>query len=98
MKTDTFIGVVGGIAGFCTTFAFVPQVIKIWKHGGKDLSYGMLGLYLVGVLLWLIYGFLLHAAAIIATNGATLVLVTIATVLKAWTERKRPGRESVPLG
>ena len=45
--------VLGAIAGFCTTFAFVPQIVKIHKQGGRDLSYGMLAFYLVGVLLWL---------------------------------------------
>jgi uncharacterized protein with PQ loop repeat len=32
----------GALAGFCTTFAFVPQLLKIRKQGGRDLSYGML--------------------------------------------------------
>jgi hypothetical protein len=52
MTTDAWIVLLGSVGGFCTTFAFVPQLIKIWKQGGRDLSYGMLSLYLLGVLLW----------------------------------------------
>jgi MtN3 and saliva related transmembrane protein len=43
----------------------------------------MLFLYLTGVLLWLAYGLMLHAAAIIWANGATALLVAIAILLKA---------------
>ena len=78
----------GGVAGFCTTFAFVPQLVKICKQGGRDLSYGMLSLYLFGVLLWLAYGFLIHAQAVVLTNGATAILITAATILKAWKKRQ----------
>jgi MtN3 and saliva related transmembrane protein len=88
MTTDTWITVAGSLGGFCTTFAFVPQVFKIWKQGGRDLSYGMLALYLVGVILWLIYGILLRAQAVIITNVATAILITIATALKAWTAKR----------
>jgi len=88
MNTETVIVVLGTVAGFCTTFAFVPQVVKIWKQGGRDLSYGMLALYLFGVLLWLAYGMLVHAAAVTWTNAATAVLIAFATFSKAWTDRR----------
>ena len=74
---------VGALAGFCTTIAFVPQIIKIKKQGADDLSYPMLFLYLTGVLLWLVYGLILHAAAIIWANSITSFLVGVALALKA---------------
>ena len=95
MSTETIIVVLGTVAGFCTTFAFVPQVIKIWKQGGRDLSYGMLGLYLFGVILWLIYGLLVHAQAVVLTNFATAVLIGIATALKAWTAKRDEVKEGL---
>jgi MtN3 and saliva related transmembrane protein len=73
---------VGTIAAVCTTSAFIPQILKIRRQGGEDLSYPMLSIYLTGILLWLIYGLLLHAAAVIWANGATSFLVAIAIVLK----------------
>jgi MtN3 and saliva related transmembrane protein len=88
MTIATWIEVIGSVAGLCTTFAFVPQVLKIWKQGGRDLSYSMLGLYLTGVLLWLTYGLLLHAWAIIWANAATALLIVMATTLKAWKEKQ----------
>ena len=88
MTTGTWAGMLGVTAGTCTTLAFVPQVVKIWKQGGRDLSYGLLGLYLAGVLLWLAYGFLLRAPEIILANAATGLLVVLATGLKAWTDRR----------
>ena len=96
MRLEIWISVVGAAGGFCTTFAFVPQVVKIWKQGGRDLSYGMLALYLVGVSLWLAYGIMLNALAIILTNAATGTLIAFATILKAWTDRKYASRERLP--
>jgi MtN3 and saliva related transmembrane protein len=92
MKTSEWAAAIGLIAGFCTTIAFVPQVVKIWRQGGHDLSYGMLALYQFGVLLWLWYGFLLHSREIILANGATAILVGLATILKAATASKSRAR------
>jgi MtN3 and saliva related transmembrane protein len=77
------LGYIGGVAAVCTTGAFIPQILKIRRQGGGDLSYPMLFLYLTGILLWLAYGLLLHAAAIIWANGATALLVAVAILLKA---------------
>lgn len=82
------VELLGSVAGFCTTVAFVPQVIKIWKQGGHDLSYGMLSLYFAGILLWLIYGLIVSAPSIIIANVATGILIVLATGLKAWTAKR----------
>ncbi|MGB8542895.1 MAG: PQ-loop repeat-containing protein [Candidatus Acidiferrales bacterium] len=80
---------VGTLAAFCTTASFIPQIVKIRKQGGEDLSYPMLFLYLSGVLLWLVYGLLLHAAAIIWANAITSLLVALAVALKATSQPLR---------
>ncbi len=80
MSVTAYIGVV---AAFCTTVAFVPQIVKLRKQGGEDLSYSMLFLYLTGVLLWLAYGIRVHAAAVVWANTLTGMLVLISLVLKA---------------
>jgi MtN3 and saliva related transmembrane protein len=95
MSTEWVVGTVGAVAGFCTTIAFVPQVVKIWKQGARDLSYAMLAIYLLGVLLWLIYGLLLHSPAIIWTNTATALLIVFATASKAWKDRQATARGAV---
>ena len=52
------------------------QIVKIWKQGGRDVSYAMLTFFLVGVLLWFVYGVVVKAEAVIITNLATAVLIT----------------------
>jgi MtN3 and saliva related transmembrane protein len=82
------LATIGSAAAVCTTGAFIPQIIKIRRQGGEDLSYPMLFVYLTGTVLWFVYGLLLHAAAVIWANGATTVLVFVALVLKATHRRK----------
>ena len=74
---------IGTVAAFCTTVAFVPQIVKLRKQGGGDLSYQMLFLYLTGVLLWLVYGIRVHAVAVIWANALAGLMVLISIVLKA---------------
>jgi MtN3 and saliva related transmembrane protein len=78
----TLVDYIGTVAAVCTTTAFIPQILKIRRQGGQDLSFPMLSIYLTGILLWLIYGLLLHAAAVIWANAATSCLVAVALVLK----------------
>jgi MtN3 and saliva related transmembrane protein len=77
------VNYVGTLAAICTTTAFIPQILKIRRQGGDDLSYPMLFLYLTGILLWLAYGLLIHAAAVIWANAFTAILVGVAMVMKA---------------
>jgi hypothetical protein len=55
----------------------------------------MLGLYLFGVILWFCYGVLLHAQAVAITNFATMILIAIATALKAWTAKRDAIKQSL---
>jgi len=77
------IDLIGTIAAVCTTTAFIPQILKIRRQGGRDLSYPMLFLYLTGIILWLVYGLMIHAAAVIWANAATALLIAVALILKA---------------
>ena len=74
--------ILGAVAATCTTVAFVPQIQKILKTGGQDLSYPMLALYLTGVSLWLGYGLALGAGAVSWANGASILLVGVCISLK----------------
>jgi len=85
----SLLGLIGILAAFCTTVAFIPQIIKLRKQGGKDLSYPMLFLYLIGVILWLAYGLMLHAPAVIWANALAVLFVTICIVLKTFTKDSR---------
>ena len=74
---------IGTLAGVFTTIAFLPQVIKTWKtQSSSDISLLMFLLFSGGVLLWLIYGILLHAMPIIVANSITLALSVSILALK----------------
>jgi MtN3 and saliva related transmembrane protein len=65
----------GLVAGVLTTVSFLPQVFKIWRSkSASDLSFVMLLFLNTGVLLWLVYGFMIKDVAVIWTNAATLIL------------------------
>lgn len=72
MEIHTIIGLA---AGFCTTIAFIPQVLKTWKtKSAKDLSLGMYSIFCTGIVLWLTYGFMIDDLPIILTNIASMSL------------------------
>ena len=81
---------IGGAAAVCTTLSFVPQLVKIRRQGGRDLSYRVLLLYLMGLALWLVYGLRIQAIEVIAANvvGGTLVVAAIA--MKRRSQRQDP--------
>jgi len=65
----------GVVAGAFTTIAFLPQVLKTWRSkSAHDISLGMLAIFSVGLVLWLVYGMLIGAWPIIVANSVTLVL------------------------
>jgi MtN3 and saliva related transmembrane protein len=71
------IQLLGLAAGSLTTAAFLPQVLKTWKtRSAKDLSLGMFSLFCLGVLLWLVYGFIVNDIPVIAANLLTLMLAS----------------------
>ncbi len=74
---------VGLIAGSLTTISFVPQVVRIWqrKHA-EDISTSMFIIFIIGVALWLWYGFRLGAWPVIIANTITLGLASLILVLK----------------
>lgn len=72
MTSVTFIGLA---AAFCTTIAFLPQVIQTWRtRSTKDLSLSMFLVFTTGIFLWLVYGLILRDLPLIAANGTTFVL------------------------
>ena len=75
--------VIGSFAGVLTTIAFIPQLIKTWRSkSANDVSFGMFMLFSIGVLLWGIYGWEIHALPVLLTNIVTLILASSILVLK----------------
>jgi len=66
---------IGSIAAVLTTFAFLPQVIKVIKT--KDTESIALGMYLmqvVGIGLWLVHGLVIQDLPVISANSISLIL------------------------
>ena len=67
---------IGFIAAVCTTFAFLPQAIKVWKtKQTKDLSLRMYTVMFIGICLWFVYGLRINSLSIIIANIVTGFLV-----------------------
>ena len=74
---------VGFLAGFLTTVAFVPQVTKIWRErSARDLSLKTFIAFTIGIALWLLYGILEGRLPIIVWNGISLCLSAAILAMK----------------
>jgi MtN3 and saliva related transmembrane protein len=73
----------GFVAAFCTTAAFVPQLVRVLRlRSARDISLPTFLMFSVGVLLWLIYGVYTGSKPVIASNVVTLVLSVSILILK----------------
>jgi MtN3 and saliva related transmembrane protein len=73
----------GFIAAICTTSAFVPQALKVWRQRTTaDISSGMYVILIIGLAFWLSYGIVLGDWPIILANGVTLVLACSILIMK----------------
>jgi len=78
-----WIFTIGLIAAVVSTVAFIPQVRKSWlTRKTQDISLGSYILVVSGVLLWLIYGFLVKDFPLILANGITLIFTGWILILK----------------
>jgi MtN3 and saliva related transmembrane protein len=79
----------GFAAAFCTTVAFVPQLVRvIRRRSAKDVSLPTFLFFSIGVFMWLIYGIDINSRPVIASNCVTLVLAISIVVLKLRYDRE----------
>lgn len=75
--------IIGFIAAFLTTIAFIPQAYHSWKTRDlSGISLPMYSLFTTGVALWFIYGLFIHSMPVIVANAITLVFSGIVLILK----------------
>jgi MtN3 and saliva related transmembrane protein len=83
MILDFIIKYIGFFAAFCTTIAFLPQAIKVYKSKStKDISLYMFLIFTIGVFSWLIYGIIISDLPIILANAVTLILSLFILIYK----------------
>lgn len=82
---------VGGIAAICTTAAFVPQLIRVWRLKRADeISLVTYLIFSVGMAIWLVYGILIDSWPVILANAITLVIAGCILTLKIRWDRASP--------
>lgn len=78
----------GFVAAACTTFAFIPQVLLVWRERhAQGVSTGMYLIFMLGVALWLWYGLLIGSMPVVAANAVTLLLAGSVLCMKWRFER-----------
>ena len=78
-----YLEIIGLIAGICSTFSTLPQIIKIWnRRSAKDVSLSMFILSWIGTILWGIYGLLAHSLSLVIANIISFLLVSSIIVMK----------------
>ena len=77
--------IIGYAAAVAGTSIMIPQVIKSLKTKSvKDISLGMLGIYVINCILWIIYGFLIESYPVIVANAfaGSVVLFQLSLKIK----------------
>ena len=65
----------GYVAAACTTFAFLPQVVRVWRtRSARDISLAMYLVMVAGIALWILYGLRIHSSPLVAANAVSLRL------------------------
>lgn len=81
----------GFAAAVCTTSAFVPQVVMVWRQrGAPGISVGMYLMFIAGVAMWLGYGIALRSWPMTIANGLTLMLAISILCMKLYFELSAP--------
>jgi MtN3 and saliva related transmembrane protein len=79
----SFISVIGMIAAFLTTGAFVPQAVKtIRTKSTEDLSLATFSMMFTGTICWFAYGWLNDDVPIILANLIASFLTGTILILK----------------
>lgn len=72
MTPTTLLGLV---AGALTTFAGLPQLVRIVRTGrSADLSAAALASFTVGITLWLVYGIAIGELPVVLWNAVSLAI------------------------
>ncbi|MCU0430407.1 MAG: SemiSWEET transporter [Cytophagaceae bacterium] len=75
--------ILGYIAATCTTVAFLPQVLLIYKtRNTESISLLMFVIFTFGLALWGVYGILIHSVPVMVANGITILLAGYILIMK----------------
>jgi|HubBroStandDraft_1064217.scaffolds.fasta_scaffold00229_32 MtN3 and saliva related transmembrane protein len=73
----------GGVAAVCTTIAFAPQLIRVWRlRRADEISLATFALFSFGTVFWIAYGVLIASLPVILANVGILGLALAILGLK----------------
>lgn len=74
---------IGIIAAVFTTLSFIPQALQVIRtKNTADISLVMYSMFVLGVILWTVYGFIILDLSIILANSITCVLASVILMYK----------------
>lgn len=74
---------IGFIAAFLTSVSFIPQAIQVIKtKDTSGISLMMYSMFVLGVALWTIHGFIIKDLAVIIANIVTFIFAFIVLAYK----------------
>ncbi len=83
-----FVGVAGTVL---STLSLAPQVVRTWRtRSAADISAWWLSIALISMLVWMAYGFLANAPAIIWANALTFLPASRILLFNLQAFGKRP--------
>jgi 5'(3')-deoxyribonucleotidase/uncharacterized protein with PQ loop repeat len=99
MPDMNWSAVIGTAGGICSAMSFFPQMLKVRRQGGRDLSIATLALLLSGAVLWFAYGLINHATVVMVANVAIIGLVAATAIMKIVLERRelQPRRQRIAI-
>lgn len=82
MQTS-WLTALGLAAGLCTSFSFVPQVLKAWREGDTEaISKRMYMTSLIAYGLWIVHGLMIASVPVILFNGVNVVFAGLILAMK----------------
>ena len=72
MSSYEYLGI---IAGVFTTFAVIPQIIRVYKlKSAREISLLFTSSMIIGIAIWLVYGIMLDLKSIVVWNSIGICL------------------------
>lgn len=82
MTTDE-INLIGYIAATCTTLCWLPQAVRVIRtRDTAAISLWTQSLFAIGIVFWLVYGFMIKSIPVMLSNGLVLPLILIIIAMK----------------
>jgi MtN3 and saliva related transmembrane protein len=88
-----WLTMLGVAAGLCTSFSFLPQVIKAWREGDTEaISKRMYVASLLAYSLWIVHGLMIASLPVVLFNGINVVFAGTILALKLRSLRSAEAR------